>query len=121
MDLIQTLEEVATTLGHTPKVGVTITSAAYSTRTTPHREEIASSWKNYLHGGALCCEMECAPLFAVGSSIKARVASILISTTHRDQLTTENEDTSSYLDESFIHIALHALKSIIEKDTCETN
>jgi uridine phosphorylase len=120
MDLIQTLEDAATTLGHTPKVGVTITSASYSTRTTPHREEIASSWKSYLHGGALCCDMECAPLFAVGSSIKARVASLLVCLADSDQKIIGNDDKASYLDESFIHIALHAMKLIIERDLRET-
>ena len=83
--MLKALEQAAIDLGLSYDIGVTITKASFYTQTSPETKPVAQElmykWDSYKRGGASSTSMECAPLFAIGSSLGIRTASVMASAT----------------------------------------
>lgn len=119
--MLKAIEEAAQKLNLPYNVGVTITKASFYTQTSPETkpvaEELLFKWNAYEKGGATSTSMECAPLFAVGSSLGIRTACVMASATnYKNQNPKGKEPGSMDIEDRAIRTAIEAMRIIIQKD-----
>ena len=116
--MLKALEQAAINLGLPYDIGVTITKASFYTQTSPETKPVAQElmykWDSYKRGGASSTSMECAPLFAIGSSLGIRTASVMASATTCGEPKPGEEEID--IEDRAIQVAIEAMKLIIKKD-----
>ena len=116
--MLKALEQAAIDLGLSYDIGVTITKASFYTQTSPETKPVAQElmykWDSYKRGGASSTSMECAPLFAIGSSLGIRTASVMASATTYSNPKPGEENID--VEDRAIKVAIEAMKLIIKKD-----
>ena len=116
--MLKALEQAAIDLGLSYDIGVTITKASFYTQTSPETKPVAQElmykWDSYKRGGASSTSMECAPLFAIGSSLGIRTASVMASATTCGEPKPGEEEID--IEDRAIQVAIEAMKLIIKKD-----
>ena len=119
--MMKAMEEAAIALGVRYNTGVTITKDSFFSQTEPETKpigpELVNRWESYIKGGATNTSMECAPLFIIGTSIKVRTASMLVSATNGRKYSDKDRTmTLGELEDILIPVAIDAMKRIIRKD-----
>lgn len=118
--MLKAIEEAAVNLGFPYNVGVTITKASFYTQTEPDTKpvgpELVYKWHAYEKGGATSTSMECAPLFAIGSSLGIRTSCVMASATNYKSYNPEGRKTVIDVEDRAIQTAIEAMKIIIRKD-----
>jgi len=123
--LLKLLEESSHSLGFRTTVGVSITKDSFYTQTEPEtkpvREELIWRWNSYIRGGAVITSMEESPLFLIGTSLRVRAASVLVSATDYIDGVSKKSSADVYPTDYIqkpIQVAIEALRRLIRMDTC---
>ena len=121
--LMKLLTESSQELGFNTTVGVSITKDSFYTQTEPEtkpwREELINRWNAYVRGGAVITSMEEATLFLVGTSLRVRAASVLVSATNYDGGVSKKNTADVYPTDAIqrpICTAVAAIRKLIEID-----
>lgn len=121
--LLKELEESSSRLGFHTTVGVSITKDSFYTQTEPEAKPVAEEliwrWNTYVRGGAVITSMEEATLFLVGSSLRVRTGSVLVSATDFAGAVSRRNSADVYPGEFIqapIKVAVEALRRIIQAD-----
>jgi uridine phosphorylase len=85
----------------------------------PTRDKLVYHWEAWIQGGALCSEMEAAPLFVVASILKKRAGCITV--VAGNQLRNDQASDEGYSLTPLIETAVHALKLLIVRDRAQAS
>lgn len=121
MGLVQHLENAAQKLGYPYNIGVSITKASFYTQmaaeSKPVGYDLVNKWNAYEKGGATSTEMESAALFIIGSCLKIRTATVLVSATnYKNYSNDSNKNGPKDIEHRAIEVGIEALKNIIQQD-----
>jgi len=118
--LVKELEAAAIKLGYKYNIGITISKASFYTQTNPETKPVANEliekWGAYEAGGATSTEMESAPLFLVGPSLKIRTAAVLVSATNFHEYSNDKRNYPGDLEHRAIETGIEAMRAVIRKD-----
>lgn len=124
--LMRVLCETTETLGLTYHTDVSITKASFHSQTEPEAKPVARDltrkWEEYIRGGATSTSMECSVVFAVGSALGIRTASILVSATDGEDLGGNGQGKEQKLGDSYdledrvIKAGVEAMRQVIKQD-----
>lgn len=99
---------------------VSITKASFysqsSPETKPVAQELIRKWEEYVRGGATTTSMECSILFAVGSSLGIRTASMLVSATNAKNFEGQEPGDSYDLEDRVIRAGIEGMRAVIRHD-----
>lgn len=124
MGLVAHLEHASQKLGYAYNVAPTITKASFYTQTDPDSKpvgyELKNRWNAYEKGGATSTEMESSALFAIGSCLGIRVATVLVSATNCKQYSNDSRKNGpSGWESRAIAVGIEAMRNIIREDRAE--
>ena len=119
--LLKELENAAIKLGYDYNIGVSITKDSFYTQVEPETKpvsyELINKWEAYEKSGATSTCMECAPLFAITSSMSnCRSAAVLVSATNYKAYSSDAKTYPADLEERAIKTAIEAMRQIIKAD-----
>ena len=116
LEMVLDLEAAAKSLLLPYHIGVSITRSSYYSfldpTTRPVADQLQTSWKEYMQGGAQSTDMDSSALFIVGSCLGIKTASVLVSTTEGIPALLEIKDCTTELEERVIEVALTAIRKI---------
>lgn len=118
--LVSALTRAAETLKYASHTGVVQSKDSFYGQHEPSRMPVGSEleykWKAWCKAGCLASEMECAALFCVAASLKARAAAVLTCVWNQERAAKGLSNPDSFDNESAIKTAVEALKTVIAAD-----
>ena len=120
-EMVLALSNAAKKLNKTYHLGVVECKDSYYGQHDPDRmpvgDELKAKWKAWKMAGALGSEMESATLYIVGSTLRARCASILLLCRNRERENLLNIEPEKVFDTAeAIEIAILSLRELIKND-----
>ena len=116
----QALEAAAQKLGKTVHVGVSQSKDSFYGQHDPDRMPVAARlkerWAAWTAAGAICSEMEAAPLYVVASVLRVRAGGIMMVMGHPDQSPMSPEEWDAVRIENLIPTAIEGMREIIRRD-----
>ena len=120
VDLTGALTHAARTMGASVHVGVSQSKDSFYGQHSPQRMPVAGRlaerWSAWMGGGAICSEMEAAPLYIVASVLGVRASGIMMVMGHPDQSPMSPEEWDASKVENLLPIAIEGMREIIRRD-----
>jgi uridine phosphorylase len=120
VDLTAALTDAARSMGATVHVGVSQSKDSFYGQHSPQRMPVAGRlaerWSAWMGGGAICSEMEAAPLYIVASVLGVRAAGIMMVMGHPDQSPMSTEEWEASKVEKLLPVAIEGMREIIRRD-----
>ena len=120
VDLTGALTQAARTMGASVNVGVSQSKDSFYGQHSPQRMPVAGRlaerWSAWMGGGAICSEMEAAPLYIVASVLGVRASGIMMVMGHPDQSPMSPEEWDASKVENLLPIAIEGMREIIRRD-----
>lgn len=120
VEVTQALIQAAKKLGQTYHVGVVQCKDSFygqhSPETKPVGYELLNKWDAWVKCGCLASEMESAALFVVGSWLKARVGTVLLTMANQERAKKGLPNPIVHDTEAPIQTAVEAIRSLIRQD-----
>lgn len=119
-ELMRIMCETVEELDLTYHTDVSITKASFHSQTAPETKPVAQTltrkWEEYIRGGETTTSMECSIIFAVGSALGIRAASILVSATNAKSFEGQEPGDSYDLEDRVIKAGVESMRQIIKHD-----
>jgi uridine phosphorylase len=107
-------------MGASVHVGVSQSKDSFYGQHSPQRMPVAGRlaerWSAWMGGGAICSEMEAAPLYIVASVLGVRASGIMMVMGHPDQSPMSPEEWDASKVENLLPIAIEGMREIIRRD-----
>lgn len=120
MEVTQALIQAARKLGQEYHVGVVQCKDSFygqhSPETKPVGYELLNKWDAWVKCGCLASEMESAALFVVGSWLKLRVGTVLLTMANQERAKKGLPNPVVHDPEAPIQTAVEAIRSLIQQD-----
>ena len=120
VDLTGALTQAARTMCASVHVGVSQSKDSFYGQHSPQRMPVAGRlaerWSAWMGGGAICSEMEAAPLYIVASVLGVRASGIMMVMGHPDQSPMSPEEWDASKVENLLPIAIEGMREIIRRD-----
>ena len=120
VNLTQALSDAARDMGKTVHVGVSQSKDSFYGQHSPERTPIASRlkerWTAWMAGGAICSEMEAAPLYIVASVLRVRAGGLMMVMGHPDQTPMTPAEWEASKVENLLPVAIEGMREIIRRD-----
>jgi uridine phosphorylase len=120
VDLTGALTQAARNMGASVHVGVSQSKDSFYGQHSPQRMPVAGRlaerWSAWMGGGAICSEMEAAPLYIVASVLGVRASGIMMVMGHPDQSPMSPEEWDASKVENLLPIAIEGMREIIRRD-----
>jgi uridine phosphorylase len=120
VNLTQALSDAARDMGKTVHVGVSQSKDSFYGQHSPERMPIASRlkerWTAWMAGGAICSEMEAAPLYIVASVLRVRAGGLMMVMGHPDQTPMTPAEWEASKVENLLPVAIEGMREIIRRD-----
>jgi uridine phosphorylase len=124
VDLTQALAAAATGMGKRVHVGVSQSKDSFYGQHSPERMPVASRlaerWAAWMAGGAICSEMEAAPLYIVASVLRVRAGGLMMVMGHPDQSPMSPAEWEASKVEHLLPVAIEGMREIIRRDTASS-
>jgi uridine phosphorylase len=124
VDLTQALAAAATGMGKRVHVGVSQSKDSFYGQHSPERMPVASRlaerWAAWMAGGAICSEMEAAPLYIVASVLRVRAGGLMMVMGHPDQSPMSPAEWEASKVEHLLPVAIEGMREIILRDTASS-
>lgn len=119
--LTQALAAAASGMAKNVHVGVSQSKDSFYGQHSPERMPVASRlaerWTAWMAGGAICSEMEAAPLYIVASVLRVRAGGLMMVMGHPDQSPMSPEEWEASQVEHLLPVAIEGMREIIRRDT----
>lgn len=114
------LTDAARGLNKTVHVGVSQSKDSFYGQHDPTRMPVASRlaerWSAWIGGGAICSEMEAAPLYIVASVLGVRAGGLMMVMGHPDQSPMTADEWEASKVEHLLPVAIEGMREIIRRD-----
>lgn len=119
-EVTSALKQSAEALGIRHHIGVVQCKDSFYGQHEPEKKpvgyELLNKWDAWVSLGALGSEMESAALFIVGSSLRVRVGTVLLTVANQERAKKGLSNPQVHDTDAAIRVAVEALKLLIEKD-----
>ena len=118
--LTNALADAARSMDKRVHVGVSQSKDSFYGQHDPARMPVASRlqerWSAWIGGGAICSEMEAAPLYIVASVLRVRAGGLMMVMGHPDQSPMSDAEWEASKVEHLLPVAIEGMREIIRRD-----
>jgi uridine phosphorylase len=118
--VVRAMAEAAETLGYRYHTGVVQSKDSFYGQHEPEKKpvgyELLNKWDAWVRCGALGSEMESAALFVVGSVLRARVGSVLLTIANQERAKQGLNNPQVHDIDAAVRVAVEAIRLLIRKD-----
>ena len=122
-DIALAMRQAAASLGFTAHLGVVQCKDSFYGQHEPEVKpvsyELLNKWEAWIRCGCLASEMESAALFVVGSCLKVRVGSVLLTIANQERAKAGLENEQVHDTSGAIRTAVEAIRLLIKQDAQE--
>ena len=124
-DIALAMRQAAASLGFTAHLGVVQCKDSFYGQHEPEVKpvsyELLNKWEAWIRCGCLASEMESAALFVVGSCLKVRVGTVLLTIANQERAKAGLENEQVHDTSGAIRTAVEAIRLLIKQDAQEGN
>jgi uridine phosphorylase len=118
--VVRAMAEAAENLGYRYHTGVVQSKDSFYGQHEPEKKpvgyELLNKWDAWVRCGALGSEMESAALFVVGSVLRARVGSVLLTIANQERAKQGLDNPQVHDIDAAVRVAVEAIRLLIRKD-----
>lgn len=118
--VVRAMTEAAETLGYRYHTGVVQSKDSFYGQHEPEKKpvgyDLLNKWDAWVRCGALGSEMESAALFVVGSVLRARVGSVLLTIANQERAKQGLDNPQVHDIDAAVRVAVEAIRLLIRKD-----
>ena len=122
-DIALAMRQAAASLGFTAHLGVVQCKDSFYGQHEPEVKpvsyELLNKWEAWIRCGCLASEMESAALFVVGSCLKVRVGTVLLTIANQERAKAGLENEQVHDTSGAIRTAVEAIRLLIKQDAQE--
>ncbi len=120
IDVVNALRDAAGKLGYTSHTGVVQCKDSFYGQHEPEKKpagyELLNKWDAWVKCGALASEMESAAMFIVGSCLRVRTGTVLLTIANQEREKAGLENTQEHDTEGAIRTAIEAVRILMKQD-----